>query len=103
MTRRLLIAATLFGLIALTAPAADDAAPNQLTDKEKADGWKLLFDGKTTDGWHNFKKEGVKPGWQVKDGASLCRRSAQCRRHRHHREVPMVRLGARLQHDREGQ
>jgi len=27
------------------------AVDNQLTDKEKADGWQLLFDGKTLNGW----------------------------------------------------
>jgi hypothetical protein len=55
--------------------AAEDrpAGPaNQLTDQEKAAGWKLLFDGKSFDGWHNFKRQGVKPGWQVKDGALVC-------------------------------
>lgn len=45
---------------------------NQLTDAEKAAGWKLLFDGKTTAGWRNFRKQTVSPGWQVIDGA-LCR------------------------------
>ena len=35
----------IFALILLTTPAA--AADNALTDKEKADGWVLLFDGKT--------------------------------------------------------
>ena len=29
---------------------------NQLTDEEKAAGWRLLFDGKTTKGWRSFKK-----------------------------------------------
>jgi hypothetical protein len=52
------------------AVAAD--APNQLTDAEKKAGWKLLFDGKTFDGWHNFKKTGVKPGWKVEDGKLVC-------------------------------
>jgi len=33
----------------LVAPAA--AADNELTLREKADGWILLFDGKTLDGW----------------------------------------------------
>jgi len=45
---------------------------NTLTADETKAGWKLLFDGKTLDGWHNFKKEGVKPGWQVKDGNLVC-------------------------------
>jgi hypothetical protein len=52
------------------APAASEN--NSLSDAEKTAGWKLLFDGKTLDGWHNFKSEGVQPGWQVKDGALVC-------------------------------
>ena len=55
--------------LAVTAPlCAEDSAPNTLTDKEQAAGWKLLFDGKTTTGWKNFKKDSVGPGWQVKNG-----------------------------------
>jgi len=52
--------------------AAEDSAPNTLTDAEKAAGWKLLFNGKDFTGWHNFKSEGVRPGWEVKDGALVC-------------------------------
>ncbi len=51
---------------------AADAPLNTLTAAEQKDGWKLLFDGKTLNGWSNFKMEGVKPGWQVKDGALAC-------------------------------
>jgi len=43
-------------------------ADNTLTRAEVKAGWRLLFDGKTTKGWHNFKAQGVNPGWQVKDG-----------------------------------
>jgi hypothetical protein len=57
---------------ALRLNAADSSAVNTLTDAEKAAGWKLLFDGKDITGWHNFRAEGVKPGWQVKDGALVC-------------------------------
>jgi hypothetical protein len=45
---------------------------NTLTRAEKAAGWKLLFDGRDFSGWHNFKQDGVRPGWQVKDGALVC-------------------------------
>lgn len=45
---------------------------NTLTDQEKADGWQLLFDGKSFDGWHNFRRAGVRPGWQIKDGCLAC-------------------------------
>jgi hypothetical protein len=60
----------LISLVAVAAafarPAADD---NTLTDEEKKAGWKLLFDGKTTEGWRGYKKEKMPDGWQVVDGA----------------------------------
>ena len=42
--------------------------PNVLTPTEVHAGWKLLFDGKTTHGWHNFKAKDVGAGWVVRDG-----------------------------------
>ena len=43
---------------------------NTLTPEEEADGWKLLFDGKTTNGWQSAKKPGSFPdyGWSIADG-----------------------------------
>lgn len=55
-------------LVLGTAEAAM-AQPNTLTAAEKRAGWKLLFDGKTTDGWRGFKAPAPDPGWTVKDGA----------------------------------
>ena len=40
-----------------------------LTPAEQQAGWRLLFDGATTDGWRNFKRDAVSPGWKVEDGA----------------------------------
>ncbi len=56
----------------LSSARADDAAPNTLTDAEKQAGWKLLFDGQTTKGWRNYKKDGISAGWKVEDGALSC-------------------------------
>jgi hypothetical protein len=42
-------------------------APNQLTKKEIKQGWKLLFDGTTTKGWHTYLRDTVGSKWQVKD------------------------------------
>lgn len=47
---------------------AAEQEPNTLSDAEKAAGWKLLFDGKTTSGWRNYKKETLGPGWKVQNG-----------------------------------
>lgn len=52
-------------LIASTTFAQD----NTLSKKEIKSGWVLLFDGKTTSGWHNFKKDSVSSKWKVEDGA----------------------------------
>lgn len=49
--------------------AEDKPAANTLTEAEKAAGWKLLFDGKTTTGWKNYKKATIGQGWKVQDGA----------------------------------
>lgn len=43
--------------------------PNTLTSKEKSDGWVLLFDGTTTNGWHTYNKNVVTKNWKVADGA----------------------------------
>ena len=39
-----------------------------LTAAEVRSGWKLLFDGKTTKGWTNFKTDTIGSGWTVTDG-----------------------------------
>src|SRR6185437_6980402 len=53
-------------------PATSLPHVNTISAREKRAGWKLLFDGKTTAGWRNFKKQDISAGWQVHDGA-LCR------------------------------
>ena len=42
---------------------------NVLTKAEKADGWQLLFDGKSLDGWRGIGIETVPSQWEVKNGA----------------------------------
>ena len=68
MTARLCLALSAALFVSTIANAAEPA-PNMLTDEEKAAGWKLLFDGKSTAGWRNYKKTDVGPGWKVENGA----------------------------------
>jgi hypothetical protein len=49
-----------------------DGPHNTLSKMETKLGWQLLFDGKSTAGWHNFRKPGnPKSQWMVEDG-TLC-------------------------------
>jgi hypothetical protein len=54
---------------AVVSHAGAVAPENVLTTKEKADGWRLLFDGKTTDGWKKFASADPIKGWIVEEGA----------------------------------
>src|SRR5258706_12551702 len=59
----------LFIVFVLCVGAITAQEPNTISKKEKKEGWKLLFDGKTTKGWHTYLKDTVGSKWQVKDGA----------------------------------
>jgi len=55
--------------MALPPAARAQASLNTLTPAERAAGWRLLFDGKTTTGWRGWKMDTLPSGWQVVDGA----------------------------------
>jgi hypothetical protein len=41
---------------------------NVLTAAEEAEGWKLLFDGKTLNGWRDYNGDSLTAPWTVEDG-----------------------------------
>ena len=63
-------AAATLAFVALLAMIASAAQPlNTLTDSEKAAGWKMLFDGRSLQGWRLYnKKAAPESGWKVEDG-----------------------------------
>lgn len=44
------------------------STPNKLAASEKKKGWKLLFDGKTTNGWHGYNLKVFPDSWIIEDG-----------------------------------
>ena len=85
MKTRLLLSALSFfalsGLFLLTSGCAESegaegaamadttATPNTLTEAEEADGWMLLFDGESFDGWTGLGRDSIPSGhWTVEDG-----------------------------------
>lgn len=57
--------------------ASGPSEPNTLTSQEEQEGWKLLFDGTTTRGWHVYLEGDVPSVWSVADGALTCDPSAK--------------------------
>jgi len=69
MTRAWFVCALFVSTIAL------QAAPlNMLSQKEHADGWRLLFDGKTFNGWRNYGDKEPGPEWKIENGALVLER-----------------------------
>ena len=63
------ISVLLLSVAAMASSAMAQTAPNTLSNTEKSDGWVLLWDGKTTDGWRKEKMTGFPTkGWSVEDG-----------------------------------
>ncbi|HMN96738.1 MAG TPA: DUF1080 domain-containing protein [Phycisphaerales bacterium] len=54
---------------AAPATSAAIAPPNTLTPAERAAGWRLLFDGRSGEGWRGFRRDGFPAqGWSVEEG-----------------------------------
>ena len=50
------------------AAQGQEPAPNRLTPAEEAEGWRLLFDGESLDGWRGYRRQSVPAGWSAEGG-----------------------------------
>lgn len=71
MYKKSILVIALFGLInfCFSQTKTMNSADNTLSQYEKSNGWKLLFDGRTTNGWHSYGSANVRKAWTVNDGA----------------------------------
>lgn len=50
-------------------PAFAGHPDNVLSEREKAEGWQLLFNGQNLEGWHNYGKTTIGKSWVIADNA----------------------------------
>lgn len=48
--------------------SCDNTKHNTLTNQERAEGWELLFDGETLNGWRDYNGVALTGPWEVVDG-----------------------------------
>lgn len=60
---------TVLGLSVAVGALRLAAAENSLSGEETQAGWRLLFDGRSLEGWRGYKDEAPGAGWRVADGA----------------------------------
>lgn len=49
-----------------------NSIPNTISEREASEGWKLLWDGKTTKGWRSHKSDAFPSrGWRISDGVLM--------------------------------
>lgn len=65
---KVFLLAMMFATISSCNSSKETTQENMLTKEEKTEGWKSLFDGKSTKGWHKYGGSPVGTAWKVKDG-----------------------------------
>lgn len=69
------LAAKLYSLQPFNKTLISDTPVNQLTASEKAHGWKLLFDGRSLNGWRTYQNK-KSDSWSVKQEVLYCKGSS---------------------------
>jgi len=57
----------------ISAQTPESGPENTLTKKEKKQGWQVLFDGQSLDGWKGFNSDQVFSCWSVAAGELVCK------------------------------
>lgn len=69
MKYAMMFCAAALGFASHAAESAKPVAPNTLSAEQQRDGWKLLFDGKSTAGWHRYNEKTIGKAWSADSGS----------------------------------
>lgn len=56
----------------ITSCSSPKTKENELSKQEEEQGYQLLFDGKTLNGWHLYNQGNISSGWIAQDGELKC-------------------------------
>jgi hypothetical protein len=65
------LAGLALALLSATPLIAQSVKPNTLSAEEKAAGFRLLFDGRSSNGWRGYRQKTLPDNWQVMIGALI--------------------------------
>jgi hypothetical protein len=63
--------------VTVGSPAMEPTVPNMLTSTERADGWRLLFDGTSLKGFRDYHADTLSHAWSIVDGVLTKTRSTE--------------------------
>jgi len=68
---RTALAGLTLALLSATPLIAQSVKPNALSTEEKAQGFRLLFDGRSSRGWRGYRQQTLPNNWEVLNGALI--------------------------------
>ena len=74
MKQNLLLFLITLPVIIMSCSGSKKSTYNNLSKEEKNKGWKLLFDGKTMEGWRTYQNKPA-DSWTVNNGVLYCKGS----------------------------
>ncbi len=72
MSKRILNVLTGFFAIVLMVSMTSCGGHNSLSSSQQEEGWMLLFDGETSEGWRGYNSADFPEGWIIEDGTLYC-------------------------------